>query len=102
MRIRKDARIEQRRAICSKKPLVVSQQHREGFKGLVGFAVQIVGVDDGGVLEEFGGGGGAEGVRNGELYEGVGRGGGYVKGCDDGGEVGGGEVEGINLRGRGP
>lgn len=49
------------------------------------------------MLEELGGGSGAEGVREGELDEGVGGGGGDVEGVHDGGEVGGGEVEGIDL-----
>lgn len=51
------------------------------------------------MLEELGGGGGAQGVRDGEAHKGVAGGGVYVERGGDGGEVGGGEVEGVELGG---
>lgn len=49
------------------------------------------------MFEELGSGGGTKGGGNGELYEGVAGGRGNVEAVGDGGEVRGGEVEGVEL-----
>lgn len=50
------------------------------------------------MLEQFGGGGGAQGPRDGGAHEGTAGGGEDVERVGDGGEVGGGEVERVELR----
>lgn len=59
--------------------------------------MQVVGIDNGALLEQLSSGGGAEGVREGEADKRVTGGRVDVERGSDGGEVARGEVEGVEL-----
>jgi hypothetical protein len=97
LRVREHARVEQRGAVATEEPGVAAEQHGQRLEGLVGLAVQVVGVDDGAVLEQLGGCGSAEGARHGGAHERVAGCRRDVEGVRDGGEVARGEVEVVEL-----
>lgn len=72
VRVSKDARVKQCRLGAPKEPRILPQQRRERLEGLVGLAVQVIGVDDGRVSQELGFRRGAEAVRYRGAHEGVG------------------------------